>query len=251
MMTKKSRFLSAAMSCLLVVGCTSAPEYAEPNPKVNDPIEGFNRTMWTFNYDYLDPYFVRPVSLGYVNYVPTPVRSSIANFLSNLDEPSSVINNLIMGNGSKAVDHFTRFFLNSTFGIFGLFDIASEAGITKYDDKAFSDAVGHYGVGNGPYVMVPGYGPWTVRESTDVVDGLYLPLSYLNIWAAAGKWALEGMETRAALVSQEAVLENSPDPYALARDVYLQRRDFTAEVQSDEYSEDEEQYLDEYLDEEF
>lgn len=247
-----SRLGILLVAVLALSGCASAPpdEEAGMNPQqVYDPIEGFNRSMWTINYDYLDPYFVRPVSLAYVNYVPVPIRSGISNFLGNLDEPSSMINNLLMGNGSKALDHFNRFWINTTFGLAGLIDIASEAGITDHNEKAFSDAVGHYGVGNGPYVMVPGYGPWTVREATDVVDGMYVPLSFLNIWAGLGKWALEGMETRAALVNQEALLDNSPDPYALTRDVYIQRQDFKAEIVTEDYDEDEEAYLDEYLEE--
>ncbi|KGY12911.1 ABC transporter [Vibrio tubiashii] len=230
-------------------GCASAPkdDSAFNEPQVNDPFESFNRSMWALNYDYLDPYFVRPVSLAYVNYVPTPIRSGISNFLSNLDEPASMINNLIMGNGGKALDHFNRFWINSTIGLVGLIDVASEAGITDHNEKTFGDAVGHYGVGNGPYVMVPGYGPWTVRETADFVDQTYIPLSFLNVWAGLGKWALEGMESRAALVNQEVMLERSPDPYAVARDAYLQRQDFNAEIEQETFNADEEDFLDEYL----
>lgn len=251
MLNRLTRIFSLSL-LLILVGCSSAPDDAAgADPDVNDPLEGFNRAMWTVNYDYLDPYVVRPVSLAYVDYVPSPVRTGLSNFLSNLDEPASMINNLLMGNGKKALDHFNRFWLNSTFGLLGLIDIASEAGISKHEEKAFSDAVGHYGVGNGPYVMAPGYGPLTVRETTDLVDSTYVPLSYLNIWASIGKWAIEGMESRAELVSQEAMLENSPDPYALTREVYLQRRDFKAEIEQPEYNQEEEEYLDDYLDEGF
>ncbi|YCA20098.1 VacJ family lipoprotein [Vibrio sp. AK197] len=239
-------WLSLCLS-LLLAGCASNPN--ESDVSENDPFEGFNRTMWTLNYDYLDPYFVRPVSLAYVDYTPSPVRTGISNFLSNLDEPASIINNLIMGNGRKALDHFNRFWINSTFGLLGLIDIASEAGINKHDEKSFGDAVGHYGVGNGPYVMVPGYGPWTVRETADFADEMYAPLSYLNIWASIGKWAFEGMETRAQLVNQESMLDDSPDPYSLTRDVYIQRRDYQAEVERDTYNPQEEAELDSYLDE--
>ncbi len=238
-----------------LVGCSSVPEEAateetsQVTSNVNDPLEGFNRAMWNINYDYLDPYLVRPVSLAYVEYTPTPIRFGIANFLANLDEPSSVVNNLVMGNGTKAVNHFNRFWINSTFGIFGVFDIATAAGITKYDDKAFSDAVGHYGVGNGPFFMIPGYGPYTLREVTDTVDGMYLPLSYLNFWAGLGKWAFEGLEKRALLVPQEVQLDNSPDAYALTRDAYIQRQNFKAELGAlMEIDKEEEAYLDEYLD---
>lgn len=238
-----------ALLSLFLLGCSNTPDETVTDPQVNDPLESFNRQMWTLNYDYLDPYLVRPVSLFYVGYVPKPVRSGMANFLSNLDEPASMVNNMLMGNGLKAVDHFNRFWINTSFGLLGLIDIASQAGIKKYDEKAFGDAVGHYGVGNGPYLMIPAYGPFTVRQAADVVDGLYFPLAYLNVWTGIGKWIFEGMETRAALVSQEALLDNSPDPYRLTRDAFLQRRDFEAEIQVDNYDADEEEYLDEYLSE--
>ncbi|EGR1510717.1 MlaA family lipoprotein [Vibrio vulnificus] len=258
----KMHYKGKSLATLLLLlfglaGCSSVPdEQQEQNDEASgqhhyegDPFESFNRSMWTINYDYLDPYIVRPVSLAYVEYTPGPVRVGVANFLSNLDEPSSMVNNIIMGNGQRAVDHFNRFWINSTFGLLGLIDIASAAGITKHDEKAFSDAVGHYGVGNGPYLMIPGYGPYTVREVTDTVDGMYVPLVYLNFWAGLGKWALEGMEKRALLVNQEGQLEASPDPYALTREVYLQRQAFKAEIKKEEVDEEEEALLDEYLDE--
>jgi phospholipid-binding lipoprotein MlaA len=253
-MYNKGKSIFLMLLAVGLVGCSSAPEETvteETNQTTSDaydPLEGFNRAMWDINYDYLDPYLVRPVSIAYVEYTPTPIRYGISNFLANLDEPASMVNNLLMGNGSKAVDHFNRFWINSTFGLLGLVDIATKAGITKYDEKVFSDAVGHYGVGNGPYFMVPGYGPFTLREVTDTVDSMYVPLTYLNLWASLGKWAFEGMEKRALLVSQEAQLDNSPDPYVLIRDIYIQRQNFKAEVDTvKEVDAEEEAYLDEYL----
>lgn len=246
-----TRWFSIMVLCLaaLLTGCSSVPEDEEST--VNDPFEGMNRTFWTLNYEYLDPYLVRPVALTYVEYTPVPVRKGIANALANLDEPSSMVNNILMGNGEKAVTHFNRFWINSTFGLLGLFDIASAAGIVYEEDKEFGDVVGHYGVGNGPYFMIPGYGPYTLRETTNTVDGLYAPLYYLNFWASLGKWALEGLESRAAFDSQKSQLDNSADPYGLARDIYLQRKDYKAEIHQDEYDEEEEDFLDSYLDEEF
>lgn len=268
MLTRGLQLHLSLFLALMTVGCSSAPEkqVIDESNAVNgtdstanidethpsDPFESFNRAMWDINYDYLDPYLVRPVSVAYVEYVPHPIRLGIINVLANLDEPSSMVNNLVMGNGEQAVNHFNRFWINTTFGLVGLIDIASEAGIPKNDDKAFSDALGHYGVGNGPYLMLPGYGPYTVREVTDTVDGMYVPLSYLNVWAGLGKWALEGMEKRVQLIPQEGQLKTSPDPYALSREVFLQRQDFKAEINTTtEIDEDEEAYLDEYLDEEF
>lgn len=242
-----------------MVGCAQTPEEEQAplssnqtesidTSHENDPLEGFNRLMWDINYEVLDPYLVRPVSLGYVNYVPDPAREMISNFLSNLDEPSSMVNSILMGNGEDAVLHFNRFWINTFFGLGGVIDIATAAEITKKDNVAFGDALGSHGVGNGPYLMVPGYGPTTVRNLTDTVDGLYVPLTYLNFWQGLGKWALEGMESRAALVSQEPLLEASPDPYALTRDAYIQRQDFKAGIVQEEDPE-EEAMLDDFLDE--
>jgi phospholipid-binding lipoprotein MlaA len=233
---------------VLLSGCASnSANNGESHP--NDPLEPFNRAMWAFNYDFLDPYLVRPVSLTYDFVMPGFARKGVSNFLANLDEPASVVNNLVMGNGDLALLHLNRFWVNTTFGVAGLMDIASQGGLNKEEERVFSDAVGHYGVGNGWYFMIPAYGPVTTRELTDYVDNLYPPLSYLNFWTSFGKWLLEGVETRIELVDQESLLENSPDPYALTREVYLQRRDYRAEVADEsDINEQQEADLDAYLD---
>lgn len=262
MFAVRIKTLVIALLALFVFGCSSNPDeapsesesnetaYQESHP--NDPFEGFNRAMWDVNYGYLDPYILRPASLAYVNHTPSFIRKGISNFFSNLDEPSSAVNALLMGNGGEALTHFNRFWINTIFGLLGLFDVASEGGIVKEEERSFSDAIGSYGIGHGPYFMLPGYGPTTTRQVTDVVDGLYAPLSYLNFWGYLGKWTFEGLESRASLVSQEPLLEASPDPYSFARDVYLQRRDYKAGIEFDEaFSDEDEELLDEFLDEEF
>ncbi|KLV06037.1 ABC transporter [Photobacterium aquae] len=222
-----------------------------PVPGVYDPFENFNRVMWSINYDYLDPYIARPVSIAYMDYVPSFVRTGIKNFLANLDEPASMINSAVMLEGEQAVAHFNRFWINSTFGVAGLIDIASAADIRKPNDREFGDTMGRYGVPNGPYFMVPMYGPITLREGAgDMVDDLYFPLDLLTFWQSLGKWAFEGMESRAALVPQEALLKDSPDPYIFTRDAYIQNKNFSATggvVSEDTVEED--TYLDDYLDE--
>ena len=220
-------------------------------PGVYDPFEGFNRAMWNLNYDYFDPYLARPVSLAYVDYTPSFIRTGIKNFLANLDEPASMVNSALMLNGEEAVRHFNRFWINSTFGVLGLIDIASAADIRKPVDKQFGDTMGKYGVANGPYFMFPVYGPLTLREGAgDIVDGLYLPLSALNFWQSFGKWVFEGMEDRAALVNQEAILRDSPDAYIFTRDAYIQNKNFRATGGNVETLEQEDEaYLDDFLDE--
>ena len=226
--------------CLVigVSGCAKTPTESSDSEAnsvvvgelyVNDPLEPFNRAMWDLNYHYLDPYFLRPVSLTYVNYVPSPVRTGLSNFLSNLEEPSNMVNSLVMLDGEKALVHFNRFWINSIFGLAGLIDIAGAADIQTPGNQAFGDSLGYHGLNSGPFIMLPLYGPLTVREGAgDLVDGLYFPLNLLTFWQSLGKWTIEGMEDRAALVSQEALLDNSPDPYAFTRNAYLQYKNFKA-----------------------
>lgn len=232
------RLIIAVGAIFLVSACAQSPESeadAETNAEFvdeshpNDPFEGFNRVMWSVNYDVLDPYIARPVSVAYVDYVPSWTRTAIANFLSNLEEPVSMLNSLLMLDGEAAATHFNRFWINTAFGLGGLIDIASAADIPKLSDRQFGDSMGYYEVGQGPYFMFPVYGPTTLREGTgDVVDGLYPPLSLLTLPQSALKWLFEGMESRAALIPQESLLNNSPDPYAFARDAYLQNKAFKA-----------------------
>ncbi|ARU94753.1 phospholipid-binding lipoprotein MlaA [Tatumella citrea] len=197
----------------------------------SDPLEGFNRTMFNFNYNVLDPYVLRPVAVAWRNYVPVPARTGLSNALSNLDEPSSMVNSLLQGHVNQAAIHFTRFFLNSTLGLGGFIDVAGKANpkLAREHANGFGTTLGRYGVGYGPYVELPGYGSFTVRQDGgDMVDTLYPPLSFLTIWLSAGKWALEGIETRAELLDSDAMLKQQSDPYSFIRNAYFQRYDFLA-----------------------
>lgn len=238
-------------SALILSGCSSAPDDA-PASSTNavqesaDPhfFEGFNRAMWTVNYDYLDPYFLRPVSYAYGEYTPSPIRAGIANFLGNLDEPATFMSNLFMGNFEEAGNSFNRFWINTIFGLGGIIDVAGAGGIEKPRDREFGDVLGHYGVGEGAYIMAPGYGPFVVRDTADVVNPMYF---VLNFWQSAGKWALQGLDSRYEYIGQEALLTDSPDPYALVRSAYLQSLDFDADIkQEDEVIDDD--LLEDYLD---
>nr|WP_086941077.1 MlaA family lipoprotein [Thaumasiovibrio occultus] len=241
-----------AFALLLLAGCASQPEEESANSLgVYDPIQGFNRAMWSLNYDYMDPYIARPISLAYVNYTPSPVRTGVSNFLSNLDEPVNMINSALVLDGRAVALHFNRFWINTLFGVGGVIDIATEAGLSAPSSPEFGDTLGRWGVGNGAYIMYPVYGPSSVRKTSgDIVDG-FMPMAlFMTPWQGVTKWVFEGMETRAALVSQEALLENSSDPYIFTRDAFIQNQDFRAsggELDEDFYQEDE--YLDDFLDE--
>ncbi|MFG1174277.1 phospholipid-binding lipoprotein MlaA [Erwiniaceae bacterium CAU 1747] len=224
------RLTGLVLASVMMVGCASSKNADEPQGR-SDPLEGFNRSMFNFNYNVVDPYVLRPVAVAWRDYVPVPARNGLGNFFSNLDEPASMINYFVEGNPYKAMVHFNRFFLNTLLGMGGLIDVASMANpkLAKEEPRAFGSTLGHYGVGYGTYVVVPGYGSFTPREDVGgLVDDLYPPLSWLTWWMSAGKWALEGIETRAQLLDSDAILRNSKDPYAFMRSAYFQHHDFLA-----------------------
>lgn len=223
------RLTGLALAATVLVGCASSAD-TQPQGR-SDPLEGFNRTMYDFNFDVLDPYIVRPVAVVWRDYVPQPARNGLSNFTSNLEEPASMVNNFLQGDPYQGMVHFTRFFLNSLLGMGGFIDVAGMANpkLQRLEPNRFGTTLGHYGVGYGPYVHLPAYGSFTLREDGgEMLDNLYAPLSWLTWWMSLGKWTLEGIETRAQLLDSEGLLKQSSDPYILVREAYFQRHDFMA-----------------------
>lgn len=187
-----------------------------------DPLEGLNRAIFRFNFNFGDQYVVRPLTVGWMTVMPEFGRTGINNFLYNLEDPSSAVNHLLQLKFYDAGSSATRFVLNSTVGLLGFIDVADMAGLPRANEE-FEEVLGHYGVGTGPYLMMPVYGPATPRSLVgDLVDDLVPPLSLLNFWQSAGKWALMGVEKRAELMPQEGVIFNALDPYAFGRSVYFE-----------------------------
>ncbi|WP_127960269.1 phospholipid-binding lipoprotein MlaA [Serratia microhaemolytica] len=226
----KYRLAGLIVTATLITGCASSSHHAQQGR--SDPLEGFNRAMFNLNYNVLDPYLLRPVALVWRNYVPQPARNGLVNFTANLEEPASMLNAFLRGNPYQGMIHFNRFFLNTLFGMGGLLDIASMANpkLAREQSRRFGGTLGHYGVGYGPYVHLPIYGSFTLREDGgNWADKLYPVLSYLTFWMSVGKWGIEGIESRAQLIESEAMLRNASDPYLLMREAYFQRRDFLAQ----------------------
>jgi len=187
----KLRLSALALGTTLLVGCASSGEQQGRS----DPFEGFNRSMYSFNYNVLDPYVVRPVAVAWRDYVPQPARNGLSNFTSNLEEPAVMAN----------------YFLQ------------------REQPHRFGSTLGHYDVGYGPYVHLPFYGSFTLREDGgDMVDTLYPVLSWLTWPLSIGKWTLEGVESRAQLLDSDGLLRQSSDPYILVREAYFQNHDFIA-----------------------
>lgn len=203
---------------LMLAGC------AGPNPR--DPYEGFNRAMFTFN-DTVDTYALKPVATAYKNVTPSFVQTGVNNFFGNLADAWTAINNLLQGKGEEGMSDVTRFALNSTLGIAGLFDIASEAGLQKHKED-FGQTLGAWGVSSGPFVMLPLLGPSTVRDTAA------LPVDISgDIWAYKEPvyirntgTVLRVVDQRANLLDATSLLEDAAlDRYEFIRDGYMQRRE--------------------------
>ena len=209
--------LSGVLSGLLC-GCATSG-----NPK--DPIEGFNRAMFAFN-EGLDTVLIKPVAQGYDAVLPKPVRTGVTNFFGNIADLFIGVNNLLQGKPDQALTDLGRVVVNSTVGILGLFDVATEAGFEKHEED-FGQTFGRWGVGDGAYVVIPVFGPRTVRDTAGLVlDVAADPVGNVDHVATRNSLlALRLIDTRADLLPADKVIEEAAlDKYAYVRDGYLQRR---------------------------
>ena len=201
-------------------GCATAGG----NP--DDPLEGYNRAMFKFN-DSVDKAVIKPVATGYKKVMPEVARTGVTNFFSNLGDVWIGVNNVLQGKVGPGVSDFGRFAINTTVGIFGLFDVASNAGLDKHNED-FGQTLGRWGMGPGAYVVLPILGPSDLRDgfSTLVVDWHGDPLWYVaNIPTRNELMATHFIDQRANLLDASQLLDQAAlDPYVYMRSAYLQRR---------------------------
>ena len=210
---------------LTQTACSSVPKNDENN-SIADPLESVNRSVWQFNWQYADKYVLKPAAEFYVDYVNEDVRSGLLNMAENLNEPASIINNLLQGKFSGAAVSSGRFIINSTVGVLGIFDVATELNLEK-EEESFAEVLGYYDVGDGPYLMLPVVGPSSAREEVgNFVDRYYWPLAALEFWPNLFRLSILGLEQRAALIGQEALIEDATDSYDFVKDAYYQRSQF-------------------------
>jgi phospholipid-binding lipoprotein MlaA len=196
--------------------------YTDPR----DPLETINRPLWDFNYDILDAYLLRPATVGYMTVVPKPARKGLVNAANNLSEPASFLNGMLQAKPSRSAVSAGRFLVNSTLGLFGLFDVATKIGLVEQQED-FSQTLAVWGVGDGPYLMLPALGPTTVRGTGGgLVDNLYFPLGLLNTPLTLTRALIGALDSREQLMSMESLLEESLDPYAFIKESYYQRQQF-------------------------
>jgi phospholipid-binding lipoprotein MlaA len=205
-------------ACAALAGCAS-------NPK--DPLEPFNRAAFDFN-EKVDNAVAKPVAKAYVAITPSPVRAGLTNFINNLGDVTSSANCLLQAKGQCAAENFMRFGMNSVFGIFGILDIASEAGIARTRED-FGQTLGRWGVPTGPYIMMPIAGPTTLRDlAASRIDAVKAidPLKDLN--EPNGKRALGvigSVNSRANSLGRLDLLGDiALDRYTFVRDAFMQKR---------------------------
>lgn len=218
---------------LFLGGCTTL----ESPPEPGDPFESFNRSMHSFN-NKVDEYVLKPTAESYNTVLPIPVKKGVSNFFSNLDDVIVVFNDLFQLKFIQFLSDLGRLAINSTVGVYGLFDFSSDLGLEKHEED-FGQTLGYWGVPRGPYLVLPFFGPSTVRDgSSDFlvdreIDPVYLkvhkdaPFPNRGIDTTVSLLALDAVNTRSLFLRSERVLREAlvdDDDYYFIRDAYLQRR---------------------------
>jgi phospholipid-binding lipoprotein MlaA len=201
----------------LVSGLLTTAAFAD-----DDRFENINRKVFYIN-DRLDHFALRPAAVTYKKLMPNPLEKGVENIFSNLDEVTNVVNDLLQGKFSQAAQDSGRFLINTTIGIGGIFDVAKRAGLNKSDGEDFGQTLAVWGVGEGPYLMLPLIGPSTLRDApSKFVDSITSPFSYVDdVRTRNTARGVDLLAKRAGLLEIDQVI--SGDKYLFVRDVYLQR----------------------------
>lgn len=212
---------------LALAGCATRPGNPGGVPgSKRDPLQPVNRQIYRFNM-LLDKAVLRPVANGYVKVVPKPARTGVSNFFSNLELPITIANDLLQLKPLHAVRDTGRFFTNSTVGLLGFLDPASDFGLAPHSED-FGITLARYGVPSGPYIQIPLLGPSDVRDAAGLYVDHFGSAFYWSGWKPATRnpiYVIDAIQTRAQFLDLDKMLEQAYDPYALMRDTWLQNRD--------------------------
>lgn len=226
---KPKNWLLAVMLAFALAGCTHAPAKIKAgdeavDPADADPLEKMNRAVYRFNYT-VDQLLLKPVSTGYRYVMPKQGQRMVSNFLDNLYTPVVFGNSVLQRDPQNSFATFWRFMLNSTVGIGGLFDVASEAGL-KSRPADFGETLAMYGMGSGPYIMLPVIGPCNARDTVGrVADAFMNPFNYAGDTVSYSMWGATAIDTRsrnAKLIDD--IYSSSLDPYSTFRSGFIQKR---------------------------
>jgi phospholipid-binding lipoprotein MlaA len=209
----------AAMVLVLAGGCATV------DGDERDPLEGFNRGVYRFN-ETFDDYLARPVATAYRDVLHAEIRGRVGNFFSNVQDLFIGVNNFLQGKVADGFNDWVRFAFNSTIGLFGLHDVASDMGYEKHNED-FGQTFGRWGTPPGPYLVLPFLGSSTLRDTAGTaIDWYAAPLAEVRPIAARNTlFGLYLVNTRAELLDASRLLEEAAlDKYVFQRDAYLQRR---------------------------
>jgi phospholipid-binding lipoprotein MlaA len=221
-MTRSARASAVILAATLLGACASIP--AERRA-VSDPWEPLNRTIFDVN-TAIDKVTLKPIAKGYQAIIPSPVRTGVSNFYSNLATPGSVVNNFLQGKPKRGLSELTRFLFNSTMGLGGILDVATAGGLEAYPED-IGQTLAVWGVPSGPYVMLPLVGPSTLRDALLFPIDAITPLYYYDNTSVRDKLqVLRIIDIRTRLLATEKFLEDSKDRYITLRESYLQNREY-------------------------
>jgi len=207
-------------TAFLLAGCATT---GEGDPR--DPLEGWNRGVYKFN-DKFDDVLARPVAQTYEDFMPREIRSRVRNFFANLADPLIGVNNMLQGKVSEGLDDWTRFILNTTVGLVGIHDVATDFGLEKHNED-FGQTFGRWGAGTGPYLVLPIFGSSNLRDGIGLAADIYTdPLGEVRpIDVRNSAIAARAVQVRADLLGASRILQEAAlDRYVFQRDAYLQRR---------------------------
>lgn len=210
------RLFNIVLTCLLTL--SSLPAMA------NDPWETANTRIYHFN-KFLDSWLLRPIAVGYNNFMPAVVRQGVGNFFSNIDDVNVLANDLLQLKLREAATDSGRLIINTSVGFAGVIDVASSVGLSK-NEEDFGQTFGRWGVGAGPYVVLPLFGPSSVRDSVGLVlDTIFNPIQYHEDDSLRTTLLVLGqLDDRASVIAMEGLI--SGDEYLFIREAYLQQREY-------------------------
>lgn len=209
---------------LPIVFLFSALSASQSVAQTTDPWRDANENLYSFN-DFFDELLVKPIARTYETFIPRFARQGIGNFFSNIDDVNVFVNDLLQLKFSAAASDSGRVLINSTLGIGGFVDFASRFGLRK-NEEDFGQTLGYWGVGTGPYIVLPVFGASNLRDSFGLVlDTVFNPVQYHDSSEVRfGLWLLEEIDTRSSLLVLDELI--SGDEYLFVREAYIQRREF-------------------------
>jgi phospholipid-binding lipoprotein MlaA len=222
---KRLAWMTGLIICLIFIsGCASKQTVEQGD--VSDPFEPVNRTIFRFN-EFADKYVARPVAKGYQFIFPSIIRTGVNNFFDNISYPVDILNAALQGKFKQAGLDTSRLIINSTIGVLGIMDPATGVGLAK-NNEDFGQTFGVWGIPQGPYIMVPFFGPRTIRSGAGDLAGIYVnPQFWLFSSSVQTKlnilWLIH---ERSTLIGIDEEVRRAFDPYAFVRDAYLQNRQY-------------------------